>query len=972
MALLSCLALLARIVDVPSRSLPRGPVAPPVPAEAPREGQLQVVVKNDEGRLLRGASVRVLWEKQERFYEAARQLTGEDGHASFANLPRGESWVIVDAPDHARASTRVIVESESRVAELTLEAAHGVSVRVTDENDQALSGATVLVTTGDPLPFGALTDAEGKARFDRLGASPWTVKASHRGYESVTRTGVDSDTTLALRRLSTLTVKVERPDGAPAARAEVWLSGSGLWPPRRAETAESGEVRIAGLLAGNYDVRATLNEMVSETVGGLELPRGADKSVTLRLVNGRMVSVRVTDGEEESAAGVPNADVVLVENGLSSFPLRARTGSDGTVVMGPITTGPASLSASAVGYVGRGLAVVPESGAAVIPLLKGGVVEGLVVDSDERPVDGATIEIVGTDLGGFPIAETPLSTALRRAHFAWSLSAAPSLLPAGELGVMPGPIPPIPPPSALDAFAYVDPSFNAGPGAFAPEQVSAWVTGLDGRFEASPVTPGRVRALVRHPAYVEGVSEVVSLGPDGRAKVKVTLLSGGSLEGKVVDKHGRGVSGARVDLVAVSGTLERTTLTASDGSFAFAAVPAEVVLTAYRPEDLSRAVARKNVEVGEGKKETVTLELPEGRESITIQVRDDEGNAIETAQVTVVSLDPEIPLRQTVFTYENGETELTDARGLRVAISVEAPGFSRVTQTFDAVPERVTMTLGRGVKVQGRVTAVRGRTYLAHASVTFFAEGRRWSVMSDDQGEFQVDDVPPGAVKVTVSHADYATSEQTFDVKSTGRKDRPFELPAIDLSEPAAVEGKVVDSAGNPVSGARVGVGSVPAFLPAGGLPPGMSLTDARGQFTLKGVPPGAQHIEAYAPDVGRGSVETKTSSGATASGLVIRLAKTHEDDDPMVTGSLAVTLGERDVDDGVEVVVVNVAAGSEAERAGVAAGDVVRAVDGRDVESMYDARIRMSGRPGSDVLIELERGGAVRRVRVSRETVRR
>ncbi|HMR05747.1 MAG TPA: PDZ domain-containing protein, partial [Polyangiaceae bacterium] len=95
-------------------------------------------------------------------------------------------------------------------------------------------------------------------------------------------------------------------------------------------------------------------------------------------------------------------------------------------------------------------------------------------------------------------------------------------------------------------------------------------------------------------------------------------------------------------------------------------------------------------------------------------------------------------------------------------------------------------------------------------------------------------------------------------------------------------------------------------------------------------------------------------------------------DDDPAVTGSLAITLGERDVEDGTEVVIVHVAQGSEAERAGLSAGDVVRAVDGRDVVSMQDTRARISGRPGSDVLLSLARAGAPLSLRVTRENVRR
>jgi S1-C subfamily serine protease len=235
-----------------------------------------------------------------------------------------------------------------------------------------------------------------------------------------------------------------------------------------------------------------------------------------------------------------------------------------------------------------------------------------------------------------------------------------------------------------------------------------------------------------------------------------------------------------------------------------------------------------------------------------------------------------------------------------------------------------------------------------------------------------VQDVPPGTARVTVTHPEHATAEQTVVVETTGRRDRPFELAAIDLSEPASIEGQVVNALGKPVSGARVGVGTVPAFLPAGALPAGLSLTDSQGRFTLSAVSPGELMLEAYAPDVGRGSARATATSNSTTRGVVIRLIATRADDDPMVTGSLAITLGERDTEDGTEVVVVHVAQGSEAERAGLIVGDVVRRVDGRAVDSMYDARSRISGRPGSDVLLALGRAGGETSLRVTRENVRR
>jgi S1-C subfamily serine protease len=73
-----------------------------------------------------------------------------------------------------------------------------------------------------------------------------------------------------------------------------------------------------------------------------------------------------------------------------------------------------------------------------------------------------------------------------------------------------------------------------------------------------------------------------------------------------------------------------------------------------------------------------------------------------------------------------------------------------------------------------------------------------------------------------------------------------------------------------------------------------------------------------------------------------------------------------------VEVVIVNVAAGSEAERADLREGDVLRAVDGWDVHGMTEARRYLGGSDGSDVIVELDRDGEWLSVNVRREAVRR
>jgi membrane-associated protease RseP (regulator of RpoE activity) len=149
-------------------------------------------------------------------------------------------------------------------------------------------------------------------------------------------------------------------------------------------------------------------------------------------------------------------------------------------------------------------------------------------------------------------------------------------------------------------------------------------------------------------------------------------------------------------------------------------------------------------------------------------------------------------------------------------------------------------------------------------------------------------------------------------------------------------------------------------------------LSDGDGHFSLTGVHPGMALISASSSVSGRGSVRAEVSPGHTTRGLRIQLSPHATDSEPLALGNVAITLGERGTAPQLEVVIVSVADGSEAEHAGVVAGDVINAIDGARPSSMADARLKLSGQPGSDLVIEVARAGAPLRFRVLREATRR
>ncbi len=951
-------------------------VAPAVPKEiAGRDGILDVVVRAQDGDFIAGARVRAFAILDGRAHAAGEAESDREGRATLRDLPQAEHWIVAESPGRARASQMVVVVAGARRLDLELGPEHVLDVEVKDEHGEPMIGAELEVRATDPFPVGARTGADGRARVTRLGEGPFTVVARAAGYEEVTKRRVPEEKPLVivLSKQGALLVEVVGENGAPVAGSRVLVGSPALGSARVAETNKEGKVRIAGLDSGSYALRAVSGTRVSPIELGILLSKGEEKDVRLALAPGVMITAHVVDAATDD--DVRDARVTLAENGLSPFPSDGVTDKYGRVVLGPIARGPATLSARADDFVPK--PAVALDGATTsevkIPLSRGGVLIGKITDARGYAVDGATIRIVGTDLEGLPIDEDPSRWSFREAHFTAQLAGPSPLVPAGELGVMPGPVPAIPHGPALGLSFGGSPSGAAGAIAMKSVQAEPWVTGRDGMFRASPVTPGRVRALVHHPQYVDAMSDVVLLESNKEARVDVVLLRGGDLEGRVVDSRGRPVSGAHVTALATRGSLEHVTRTGTDGSFAFASLPDAVTILVARDEDVTTIAARVEVAIPEAKKKTIEITLPEPRPALPVKVTDHRGTGIEAAQVSAVSLDPSEALRVTAFSGSRGEAQLAGARGIAARIEVRAPGrASRVVVTTPDTPELV-VELPPAESITGEVVT-RRREALANAEITLQTDSGVRHARTDKEGVFTIGDLSPGPGRVRVRLAGRAPEERAIVIEEKGGR-KPTELPRFELKEEGIVEGVVVDGRGDPVPGARVAKDAVPTYLPVGAAAVGMAVTDGRGRFRLGELGEGTITLEAYAADVGRTRrSDVRVSAGRTTSDVKIVIARGEAGPkEPNATGGVAITLGETSAGlELAEVVVVAVSEGSEAERGGLQSGDVLLEVGGATVSSITEARTRLSGPVQDDVLVKVRRGERIIALRIAREAVRR
>ncbi len=904
-----------------------------------------------------GASVSV-WSEQQpgRFALAASGNTDAAGQLELSGLPAGAAWILTRAANYARVSKSVSVTASHDVT-VTLAPARTFVVRVDDEQGKPIVKGTVLVQAKDALPFGRLTDEHGVAWIDDIGSGPYTVQAYAKGFSSAKRENVRQDLRVVLVQLGSIQVAALNNNGEPVSHADVQIVGTRLWPARKATTDEQGRVVLGGLPEGLYDLRATKGMMVSSILPNLSLERGERRQVELRMVPGKMLAVDVKTADDEQSP-IAQARLVLAEYGLSAFPVMAVTNAEGRATIGPLSPDPAFVSARAEGFIARGAVSVPDEGALTIRLYRGGTVRGDVEDVDGRPIRDARVEIVGLDLDGLPIAESPLSAAYREAHF--DFSARPlTLVPAGELGVTQGPIPFV--------NMVLDTPETPTDLTQLPADYSPWTSDDEGHFRAGPVPPGKIRLIVRHNAFAEGQSRIFTMGPGGNVHVKVVLDVGHVLHGRVLDGGDRPVAKARVLVNGVHNGFERAVVSERDGTFQMRGVPSEVNVSLARPDEPTRFIKRQKLTLTKGDNSETEFTLPEERDAVQIVVYDDVGAPVELAQVAIQSVDPDIPLRMTQFTDAKGIASFRDASGLALRVQLEAPGFIVTTQQIKAADQH-EFSLQRGVLVSGRVTAVRGRAHVVGAQVILEVGARRDVTTTSTLGEFQFANVPAGKISLRINHDDYATAKRQLTVEATGHDNRAFEVPDIDLADAITVRGVVRDRDGRNVAAARVSTQPLPEVRPKAAIDEDVVLTDEQGRFVLSGVAPGKVVLHAQSAIAGKGQLRIDAEEGRDVEGLVLTLTVpiSDEESDFSSVGSVALSLKSK----GGAISIMGVPAGGEAERAGLRAGDSVRQIDGQTPLDVNHARTLLSGPVAGDVVVSVVREGETHTFRVRREQV--
>lgn len=422
----------------------------------------------------------------------------------------------------------------------------------------------------------------------------------------------------------------------------------------------------------------------------------------------------------------------------------------------------------------------------------------------------------------------------------------------------------------------------------AGEEPWAAVTGPRGCYRIAGLVPGRFDLEARARGYAPLTVPGIAVRPGtGAVDLGTVLLApGADLEGCVTDPEERAL--AEVEVLAVpagqlppdpggdGGSLART-VTAGDGCFRLEGLsPGRRVDLHFRrqgyatahldglpvpPEEPVRVALRPAARVAGRVVEPGGRGIPEARVELSIEV------AALSAGARVTRL---LPAGE-AETDSGGDFAIEEVEPGAGVLEVAAEGWAEARVEVEVEPgqalDGVEIVLEPEAVLTGRVTAQDGRPVPGAAIQVGESEAGagspRLSTESGEEGRYRLAGLASGRRRVTAWAEGHLPVSETVELEAGENH--------LDLTLPSGVEisGRVVDAAGEPVAGARVGArGLRPEAHPH----EAPSLAD--GSFAVEVPAAGRYRLQADKPGFARAVYPQEvTVTGSPVSGIEIRLS---------------------------------------------------------------------------------------------------
>ncbi len=464
------------------------------------------------------------------------------------------------------------------------------------------------------------------------------------------------------------------PRFGPVANAVVEVRS--VWGERRHQVRTDAAGRFGALGGGRLGVscfvQARAGSLRSVVVG--PIPCEGDGS-PLRLWLRKTHRLEVTVQSVPGGTPVVGAELSLSFHELGQWALSASVDEQGTATFLGVIRGNHRLRARAPGFLPfEGWVAVPRKGALRVPLVAAAVVQGEVVDSAGRPIAGARVRWdagsmkgVRSEARGGPVA----------------LTAAPPKAPRaiGGLGVVPGPVPPIP---GIDADP-VGPSprrsraVDRFPGIAAETR-----TDRMGRFTLRGVPPGRRRLVASAAGHAPSPSSWWQVPPGGRLEgVVVRLRPAGRLVGQVRYADDQPASQLLVTIRSPLEPTPRYLLTDERGHFVAEDIVGRVEIVVGSP---AQALLRERAVIRAGEEKTVDLVLRARVYRLAVRAVDERGMPLEGVEVVLTDAENRVDGRWAAESGRDGFVRFEALPPPPWRLRAVAPGGGRGEAFVSTVP----------------------------------------------------------------------------------------------------------------------------------------------------------------------------------------------------------------------------------------------------------------------------------------------
>ncbi|MCF6409864.1 carboxypeptidase regulatory-like domain-containing protein [Pseudalkalibacillus salsuginis] len=773
------------------------------------------VLDGNTGLSLSGVTVELL----QNGTEIGTTSTNGSGDYSFTSIEPG-SYTVRFSKTAYTTVTQPVTVSSNRISTLNLALPPlpgSINGSVTAQGGGVLQNARVTLTD----TFGALigqtvTDAGGSYYFPQVKPGHYTLSVSRDNYQSKTEgvevspNSVSTVNFVLSPNPATVNGTVENTTGQPIADALVQVKNEAGIIVAFTFTDTNGQFAFNSIAPGTYFLQASADDFAKQTLG-TTLSAGETETLTFRLVT-VFGTFTGTVRDERTNIPLPSANVrVIDQSGIDVT--STVTSSNGSYTIGSLRPGSYSIIFSADGY--------------------GSTILGGVVEENQSTTVNATMQRLVGSIDGSVTDQTgnPISGALVR------------LFSENVL-------------------------------------VSSIVTDNTGRFGFSNLTPGSYSVTVSAENFATH-SQGVIVRSDETSIVEITMTAlAGNIAGNVTDNQGNPIGGAVLVLrQAQSDIIVARTVTNNEGVYSLPSIEPGMYQLASLATDFQSIVT--GVNVLSNQTSIANFQLVPQPSAITGSVLNGTtGDPIAGASVEVRILDLNGAVISNTFTDPGGQFLVTGLSPGFYSIVASAKDFQTNAASIVLGPNELETVNISLLPSPGALTgtirnAQTGETLTGAEILINNQNGVRvQSTLSDSEGEYLFNGLPPGDYTIVVSAESFQTAITGVVVEQNYTKVRNISLEP----NPGSISGAVTPIVDNTI----INLFTSDSVLVSS------TVATQSGEFIFPNLAPGSYVISAAAPNFAADVVGAAVISNQTTE-VTLSLIP----DPSMISGQVSGTDGQ-------------------------------------------------------------------------------